>query len=438
MRNAFALGALLCLAAPAAPPAEAQTSAGYVAADGADADELVAVMKRSNLELQAARQRLAQAEGRLRQRGLWLNPRLELDDKSDRLAADRGARELEFALVQPVELGGKRAARIRLGEAEREMVRFEIADLERRFAADLRLRIGDALAAAARLQALDDALELRQKIQRAVVLRVSAGDASRFEMALSEAETARLDAERQTLLSQLENVVAGIKMQIGMVQSAALLLREQALGQDSRPVRQEATLIEQALAARPDLQAAHWRAIMAQSGLRLAEANAFPDVGILVGFKQEQSARESGVNGGLSPGSNWLLRFGVTTALPLFNRNQGGRQESAALLAETRLASDFAEQAVRRDVHVALRRLELAENSLRLVRTRLLPQTETAARIARTGYDLGELSLQQLLLEQRRVIEARGALIDAGLEAYRARVELVRATAEGSAISAGR
>lgn len=431
MRHGFALVALLSLfGLPGIGTAEAQTAANYVAASGTSAEELVAAMKTGNLELQAARQRLAQAEGRLRQRSLWLNPRVEVEDKTDRLASDRGSRELEFALVQPVELGGKRAARIRLGEAEREMIRFEFADLERRVSAELRLRIGEALAVAARLQALDDAMELQQKMQRAVVLRVSAGDASRFEMALSDAETGRLGAERQILMGDVESLLANIKILAGRPQGAPLLLTEQELesapgAQAGRPVptMQEASLVEKALAGRPDLQAARWRARMAQSGLRLAEANAFPDVGVIVGFKQDRVAEAAG----LKPQTDWLVRFGVAVGLPVFNRNQGARQETAALLAEARLAADFAEQAVRRDVHVALRRLELAENSLRLVRSRLLPQTESAARIAQLGYELGELSLQQLILEQRRLVEARGTLIQAGLEAYRARVELARA-----------
>jgi len=430
MRRAFTPGILLfILLSPAAQIARAQGAAGYVSPDGTAIEELLAGMKSRNLELQAAQQRLAQAEGRLRQSGLWLNPVVEVDNKGAFNSAD-GPSETEFAVVQPVEIGGKRAARVSVAKAARELARLEIAELERRTAVDLRLRAGEALATAARLRALDEAVDLQQKMQKAVVLRVSAGDASRFDLALSDAETARLNADREPLLSQLEGLIAEIKTLAGIEQTASLVLREQDLVAPSikEAAVQEAALVDKALASRPDLLAARWRVTMAQSGLRLAEAGAYPDLGFLVGFKAERgSAAEAP---GLKPGSDWLFRFGVSVGLPLFNRNQGTRQQTAALLAEARLAADQAEQAVRRDVHLAVRRLELAHNSLRLIYTRLVPQTESATRIARTGYDLGELSLQQLIMEQRRLVEARGTLAQAGLQAYRARVELARAVGQ--------
>jgi outer membrane protein TolC len=38
--------------------------------------------------------------------------------------------------------------------------------------------------------------------------------------------------------------------------------------------------------------------------------------------------------------------------------------------------------------------------------------------------------MQQLIIEQRRLVDARSTLVQAGLEAYRARVELSRAIGE--------
>lgn len=405
----------------------AQTAASYVSPSGTSIDDLVAGMKSRNLELKAAQQRLAQAEGRLRQSSLWLNPVVEVDNKGGPFGAGNGPRETEFALVQPVEIGGKRAARVTVAQAARELARLEATELERRLALDLRLKAGEALAAAARLLALDEAVDLQQKTQKAMVLRVSAGDASRFELALSEAETARLNADRAPLVGQLEGLIAEMKTLAGLPQTEPLLLREQDLLAPAAGVPQEAALVEKALASRPDLLAARMRVNLAQSGVRLADVTAFPELGVLVGFKQERSAVEAP---GLKPPSDWLFRFGVSVGLPLFNRNQGGKQEAAALLAEARLTADLAEQTVRREVRLAVRRLELAHNSLRLIRGSLVPQTESSTRIARTGYELGELSLQQLIIEQRRLVEARSTLVQAGLEAYRARVELSRAIGE--------
>jgi len=410
-----------------AAPADAQTAASYVSPSGTPIDALVAGMKSRNLALKAAQQRLLQAEGRLRQSSLWLNPVVEVDNKGGPFGAGNGPREMELAVVQPVEIGGKRAARISVTQAARELARLEVTEVERRLAVELRLKAGGALAAAARLRALEEAVDLQQQTQKAMVLRVSAGDASRFELALGEAETARLNAEREPLLSQIEGLIAEIKTLAGMPQTEALLLRDQDLMATAAGVPQEAALVDKALATRADLLAAGMRVTMAQSGVRFADLAAFPELGVLVGFKQERGAAEAP---GLKPASDWLFRVGVNVGLPIFNRNQGGRQEAAALLAEARLAADLAEQTVRREVRLAVRRLELAHNALRLIRGSLLPQTESATRIARTGYELGELSMQQLIIEQRRLLDARLTLVQAGLEVYRARVELARAIGE--------
>jgi len=407
--------------------ADAQTAAAYVSASGTSVDELVVRLKSRNLALKAAQQRLLQAEGRLRQSALRLNPVVEVDNKGGPFGAGNGPREMELAVVQPVEIGGKRAARISVTQAARELARLEVTELERRLAVELRLKAGEALAAAARLRALEEAVDLQQQTQKAMVLRVSAGDASRFELALGEAETARLNAEREPLLSQIEGLLAEIKTLAGIPQTEALLLRDQDLMATEAGVPQEAALADKALVTRADLLAAGMRVTMAQSGVRFADVAAFPELGVLVGFKQERGAAEAP---GLKPSSDWLFRVGVNVGLPLFNRNQGGKQEAAALLAEARLAADLAEQTVRREVHLAVRRLELAHNALRLIRGSLLPQTESATRIARTGYELGELSMQQLIIEQRRLVDARSTLVQAGLEAYRARVELARAIGE--------
>jgi cobalt-zinc-cadmium efflux system outer membrane protein len=146
-----------------------------------------------------------------------------------------------------------------------------------------------------------------------------------------------------------------------------------------------------------------------------------------MGFKNEKAASEEPAP---PPGTDWLLRYGFGIELPVFNRNQGARQEAAALLEETKLDAKLAEETVKRDVRLALKRLQLSEDALDGVRRNLVPHAEAAARMAKTGYDLGELSLQQLIIEQQRLIEARTTLIDAGLEARRTRIDLARAVGD--------
>ena len=56
----------------------------------------------------------------------------------------------------------------------------------------------------------------------------------------------------------------------------------------------------------------------------------------------------------------------------------------------------------------------------------MLPRAELAASLAERAYALGDTTVLALLESQRRVLQARQALIEARAEAARSRVELER------------
>src|SRR5687767_247943 len=115
---------------------------------GKTVDELVAIALANNTELIAMRREAEAGEALLRQAGLRPNPTLELS----------GARQIggpdNNVMVQgelPLELGGRRSARIRVAERELEIRRNAAAERERQLAADVRSKFGEALAAALKL-----------------------------------------------------------------------------------------------------------------------------------------------------------------------------------------------------------------------------------------------------------------------------------------------
>src|SRR5262245_4176748 len=75
------------------------SSVAYVSSAGISSDDLVNRMLNNNPELQAARQRLEEARGRLRQAGLRPNPTIDYVDLSDRLTNNDGQRENELTFI---------------------------------------------------------------------------------------------------------------------------------------------------------------------------------------------------------------------------------------------------------------------------------------------------------------------------------------------------
>ncbi len=396
-------------------------SADYVSDTGTSVEDLLSRMSTNNLELQAARERLAQAEGRLAQAELWPNPRLEFQDKSDRYISKQGLGEKEMTLNQPLELFGKRGRRIDVARMEIERIRYEVADLERQRAAELATVIGQALSEASHLYSLERISELNESMRSATQLRIKAGDASRYEFAQVEAESARLESDRLRAANKLDTLVLQIKTLLGAPLEENLKLRYEpgtsvveALSLD------EAMSIASEL--RPDLKSAKLAEQVAEAKIRLAETGKFPDLGVIVGFKRENTG-----NPPPEPPIDWQLKFGMSIVLPAFNRNQGILRESVATLNEARLHRKNVEQIVRRDVTIAIKRLDQAQREVKIYEDRTLRLAQGNVRMARLGFEQGELRLADYVSEQRRLADVETAYTQARAELFQARVETQRA-----------
>src|SRR5207244_2439599 len=117
-----------------------------------------------NKNLQAAREQLRQAEGRLKQAGLRPNPSLELSRSTDVLFANEGENGFSVALSQPFELGGKREKRISVAQAEVELAKAQIAEAERKLIGQLRTAYLRAAERSARLSLLQRSRGLNQQM----------------------------------------------------------------------------------------------------------------------------------------------------------------------------------------------------------------------------------------------------------------------------------
>ncbi|HEU4388994.1 MAG TPA: TolC family protein [Blastocatellia bacterium] len=393
------------------------SSSDYVSANGASLDDLNARMLASNLELLAARTRVAQAEARVLQSGLRPNPAVEFQHNNDRLLTNSGEREDELTVHQPLEIGGRRGRRIDLARAGVERMRYEVAELERQRTADLATLVGQALGEADRLYALERITDLNETLRTATNLRVKAGDASRYEFALTEAEAVRIESEMLRARSQLDSLMIEIKTLAGVPLTEPIKLREGQLDVTAMNLSlDEAVGI--AFDSRPDLKASRVAEQEAEARIKLAAVEGKPDVGAIFGFKRPS------VSVGGFEASDWQLKVGVSVSLPVFNRNQGAIREAAAALEEARLHRQSLEQLIRRDVVIAHRRVEQARRDLKLYEDRLVPLAQGNVRMARLGFEMGELRLVEYINEQRRLSDYESGYAQAKAELFKARVEL--------------
>jgi outer membrane protein TolC len=95
--------------------------------------------------------------------------------------------------------------------------------------------------------------------------------------------------------------------------------------------------------------------------------------------------------------------------------------------AAARNRRQFGELTIRREVAAAYTRYQSAGRAMEIYRVGVRGQAAANLSVVRQTYEFGSKPLFDYIAEQRRFIETESGFIDAQLETYLARVEILRA-----------
>lgn len=335
------------------------------------------------------------------------NPELELEAEnwggSGSLSGFNSA-EFTISVAQPLELGGRRHARMAAaGAAALAADRgYDLARLD--LEAAVRCAYVEAVAAQERLSLARSQAAAARKWSHPGARRPAAATVS------ARAEAAEAELALEAAFEALRSARGRLAALTGS-QTADFTLVTDELYQSPRPAPAAATDPERELAGADVDQA--------RGALRLARAERTPDVVVGAGVKRLEGERSTA--------------FVATLALPLpfFDRNSGNVAAAAAEVqrAEAVAARVAIETRVRaenaRAAFVAARR------RLDLISQAILPAAEEALAAARRERGNGRASLDDLIDAEAAVADAAGRRIDAALDLQRAAIELDRANGVG-------
>lgn len=378
----------------------------------------------SNGELVAARLEMERARARLRQAGLRPNPTLDFEQTTGRYAGSSGESETSIGIALPLELGGKRRRRMELASAEVKAVEADIADRERRLAAEVRSIHVEALAALRELETTENLNNLDLQTTRFVQARVNEGETAPIELNLLRVEVDRLRSRRALIEGRLKAALLRLKSLAGIPAIEPLRLREDlSIPVLPPPPASLEAAIEIALRNRPDLKLARLNEEVAQAGLSLARANSTPDVTAFSRYTLNRSSYED-TPVGVRNDRDKLLTFGVSIGIPVFNRNQGARAESTAAISQAKMRREFLESVVRAEVESAYERYEAARAAVATFEQGVIAPSNDNIRVVRAAYELGQFSITDLLNEQRRLVDSQRDFTETLSEQYRALADL--------------
>ncbi len=351
---------------------------------------------------QAANVRAADASAR--QARAWLNPSASATFENIGAPQNAGAsqRQDTYSVTQPFEIGGKRAARIEVGE--RGLATAQARDRQARvtFSAELALAYATAEAMQERKVLAGEELARANEDLRAVRALVHAGREAQLRVEQATASAAAARAAEQAASADAIEALERLSALVGASESYTAINRPfLASAVAYRPPAsrnpQEAPAVVTAAAERDALAAQ----------IRLEEKKSIPDIGLTAGTRTF----------GWTTGN--ALVVGVSMSIPLFDRNSAGIDAARyrATAADARLEAARLEAA-------AARRSAGARVAASEQRLEAAMQGEGAAaeayRLARIGYDAGRTSLLELLAIRRALTDARLLAIDARLARVRA------------------
>jgi len=397
--------------------------------NGMNADQAVALALENNGELQAIRKEVEASRAMVKQAGLRANPKLNASGAKQIGGADNNQMS---EVMLPLELGGRRSARIGVAKKELEAREFELANQERLLAADVRLKFGEALAAIKKLDVTERTLAAAKQGYDLVAARVNEGKIAPLEQNVFLVEVNRLQSIRETSEGKVETAMFELRNMIGMKPEEPLRLRGDFGGLiATTPSVSDST--NNALRDRPDLQGARTVEQLAAAKIEQARSEGRIDASVKSGYQRMNSSFPlSGFDdhGVLKPIQDvfHFFTFGVEIDLPVRNRNQGAVEAAIFEQDAAKRRVEFGELTVRREVATAFARYNRAARSLSIFQNGVRDQANANLQVIWQTYELGSRNLLDYIAEERRFLDIENELIDAGLETYNANIEILRAT----------
>ncbi len=413
-----AVAVAACLAAGAALAAE---PAGGVdrAAPAAAAlpvltlEQAMALALENNPDLRAARQALAASEGAVVQSRTRPNPELSFLQEDMR----RATRTVTWQWNQTVEIGGKRAARMRVAERGRDVAHADLAGAEAALRADVRAAFYGVLAAQQRVQLSGQTLEIARNVRESAAKRVAAGKIPPLEETRARvAESgARLELDRagsalRVARSQLQALWGDAVRPFGEADGTV----------DELPAVPTLASLQQRMEQAPALWSARQTLEQRRAAADLETARRIPDPTVSLGVKR---ATEVGRN---------QFVVGISVPLPVLDSNRGNQLQALRLAdqAEDQL------QATRIQLQAQLfeAREQLQTSSLQAgqLSGEVLPAARSAYELASRGFALGKFAYIDVLDAQRTWSEARVQYLDQLLATHRAAADIARLLGEAS------
>ncbi len=342
----------------------------------------------------------------------WSNPELELNAEDWPVSGGRGFSDAKqtVGIAQTLPYPGKKSLDKQIGGAGVKLSEAEFALRRTELVRDVKAGFFRVLASERLVGVSTQLVAVAESSAATARKRVDAGAAAyqeqlRAEVQWEQARTELADFQRElatarrvfaALLGRPDLEDASLSGALAEAPDAALML----------------TGADGLLAQHPSTAASQANLDQAELAQRRTRLDPYPDVKV-------------GVSGGrIGETDQSIIQLGFSIPLPIWDRGKGRQQEAEANVRVAEAELQVVRQQLQREWANARQRYRTAVEQVGNYRERILPKTEAALRLVRTGFEEGKFGFIDLVDTQRTAAESRLAYQRKLLEMNLAQAEL--------------
>jgi len=366
-----------------------------------DLNTYLQVVSRNNLEYAAEKYNIGISEAAIEMVRIIPDPSLSFDWLENREAKERTGFGFNSELGTTIELGGKRRARIRYAESERDLVKALLDDYFRNLRADAALVYLEAEKQQRLFKTKEESYKTMKKLADADSIRLSMGSIMEIDAVQSKLEAGILKNELIQAEAERKNAINEMNLMAGAARPDTLFMPDIELKGIIRNFHVN-DLIEMA------------------KNTKLIKKERIMDLDVKVGLENDY------LNPNTSPAAK-IITAGIGIPLKFSNINKG--ELIAANLNEQQAAKqyEYIVQKITTEITNAFQNFISTEKQVTNFKANMLKQSGDVLKGKIYSYNRGETSLLEVLNAQRTYYEIQSSYIEVLTDNYAALVELERA-----------
>ncbi|GGI55659.1 TolC family protein [Oxalicibacterium solurbis] len=316
-------------------------------------------------------------------------------------------------LSQPIELGGKRAARMEAAQRGADIADEALRAKRIEIRTEVVGAFYTVLAMQERYRIAQSSLELAERARNIAAKRVAAGKVSPLDETKARVARSAAQVELSQANSDLINARFRLAALLGIGEPDFDTVRGEV---DDLPALPAWSTVQAQVGQSPEVIRARLEFERRRALVAVERSKRVGDLTLTIGNKRDETlGRDQTV-------------IGLSIPLPLFDRNQGSLHEA---LSRSYAANDEltavrvrAENEIRREYQ----RLKTAHEEATLYRSEILPDATTAYQAATKGFEYGKFDFIDVLDAQRTLFQAESQYLRSLSEAHIAAAEIERLT----------